>query len=291
MHRKAELSNALGVRLTSELGKYLGVPLFHDRVSKQHFLYIIDRMSSRLNAWWASSLSLASRVTLAQSALATIPSYIMETTRIPLNICDQIDKIFQDCIWKGTGDSNKVHLVSWDTICMLKSQGGLGFRKARILNNANLMKLGWKLIHNRETLWVQVMRSKYNSGDQVVPDIYKSKTDSNVWKGINQIWTTFQRNFIWRVGNGLTTSFRKDHWIPGVTKLTDLTADHLTEELRSELVANYTLMGSLDFSKISQVLDDDYIDLFHPIKPPEDNLGEDTVEWLLTSSGEFAMYA
>ena len=45
-----ELSSALGVRLTSNLGKYLGVPLFHDRCSRNHFQFIIDRMSSRLSS-------------------------------------------------------------------------------------------------------------------------------------------------------------------------------------------------------------------------------------------------
>ena len=79
-------------------------------------------MSSRLNAWLASSLSLVGRVTLAQSALATIPSYIMQTTRIPLNVCDQTDKICRDFIRKGTGDSNKVHLVDRDTICMPRAK-------------------------------------------------------------------------------------------------------------------------------------------------------------------------
>ena len=50
MTRRIELSSALGVRLTSDLGKYLGVPLFHDRVLKQHFEYIIDGMTACFNS-------------------------------------------------------------------------------------------------------------------------------------------------------------------------------------------------------------------------------------------------
>ena len=38
---------------------------------------------TKMISWRASTLSLARRVTLAQSTLATIPSYIMQTTRIP----------------------------------------------------------------------------------------------------------------------------------------------------------------------------------------------------------------
>ena len=110
MNRRIELNSALGVRLIADLGKYLGVPLFHDRVSKQLFQFIINRISARLNSWRASSL--AGRITLAQSALATILSYVMLTSRIPLSICDQIDKVCRDFIWNGSGDSHKIHLVS-----------------------------------------------------------------------------------------------------------------------------------------------------------------------------------
>ena len=37
MNGRLELSSALGMRLTADLGKYLGVPLFHERCSKDHF--------------------------------------------------------------------------------------------------------------------------------------------------------------------------------------------------------------------------------------------------------------
>ena len=75
--RKQDLSNALGMRLTSDLGKYLGIPLFHERCNKKYFQFIIDKMSNRLSCWKARTLSLAGRITLAQSALASIPSYVM----------------------------------------------------------------------------------------------------------------------------------------------------------------------------------------------------------------------
>ena len=55
-------------------------------------------------------------------------------------------------------------------------------------------------------------------------------------------------------------------------------------------MADYvTVEGSGDMIKISQVLHENCMDLFVPIKPPEENLGEDTITWLLTSSGEFTI--
>ena len=55
-------------------------------------------------------------------------------------------------------------------------------------------------------------------------------------------------------------------------------------------VTNYvTLEGAWDFQKLLQVLDEECLQLFLPIKPPKDNLGEDAIAWLLTSSEEFSI--
>ena len=81
---------------TANLGKYLGMSLFHEKSSKKDFQYIIDRMVSKLNRWKANTLFSAGRITLAQSGLFTIPSYLMQTTRIAVSICDKIDRILLD---------------------------------------------------------------------------------------------------------------------------------------------------------------------------------------------------
>ena len=64
-----------------------------------------------------------------------------------------------------------MHLLSWEEICTPKCEGGLGFRKARDLNNSFMMKLAWNLIDNKETLWVQVMRNKYGCPHEVVSEL------------------------------------------------------------------------------------------------------------------------
>ncbi|CAL1388700.1 unnamed protein product [Linum trigynum] len=44
----AEISAGLGIPETKNLGRYLGVPVIHDRVSKATFIDLIDRVDSRL---------------------------------------------------------------------------------------------------------------------------------------------------------------------------------------------------------------------------------------------------
>ena len=59
----------LGYSVTDNLGKHLGVPLCHSRSSKQTYQSIVDKVDQRLSGWNASHLTLAGRITLAQSVL------------------------------------------------------------------------------------------------------------------------------------------------------------------------------------------------------------------------------
>ena len=63
------IGNALGFSIINNLGRYLGMPLLHDRVSKKTYQNIIDKVDQRLSRWVAKHLSLARRITLAQSVL------------------------------------------------------------------------------------------------------------------------------------------------------------------------------------------------------------------------------
>ena len=81
--RALEISNEFGFSITGDLGKYLGVPLKHKRVSSSLYSHITDRVMKRLSAWKASSLSLAGRLTLCSSVVSAIPIYDMQTAWIP----------------------------------------------------------------------------------------------------------------------------------------------------------------------------------------------------------------
>ena len=45
----ARISSFLGFSVTQDLGKYLGVPLHHTRVTNNMFLGIIDKVEKRLS--------------------------------------------------------------------------------------------------------------------------------------------------------------------------------------------------------------------------------------------------
>ncbi|KAK4283978.1 hypothetical protein QN277_000873 [Acacia crassicarpa] len=65
--RRMELCSMLGFQVTPDLGKYLGVPLYHKRVMKGSYKGIFDKVRNKLSGWKASVLSLAGRSTLVSS--------------------------------------------------------------------------------------------------------------------------------------------------------------------------------------------------------------------------------
>lgn len=147
--RADELSRVMGVSLTSNLGKYLGVDLHHDRVGKSTFKAVVQKVKKRLSSWKAESLSLAGRVTLTQSVSSSIPVYTMQSAMLPVSICDEIDKANSAFIWGDSESGRKPHLVSWQQVVQPKECGGLGIRQMRAVNKAFMVKLGWGLINKR----------------------------------------------------------------------------------------------------------------------------------------------
>lgn len=80
-----------GSPLTDCLGKYLGVPLIHKRVTKDTYHEILDKVQKRLSSWKSHTLSMAGRITLVQSVTSAIPIYTMQTAQLPMSVCNKLD--------------------------------------------------------------------------------------------------------------------------------------------------------------------------------------------------------
>ncbi|XP_031126953.1 uncharacterized protein LOC116029190 [Ipomoea triloba] len=165
---KHRIADCMGIPLSPHLDSYLGIPILNKMVSKQTFNYVIDKMRKKLAMWQADSLSMAGRRVLVQSALATIPTYTMQSMALPVSTCSEIDKICRNFLWGHSEDTRKIHIVSWAEVCKPRDEGGLGLRRARDFNMAFLTKLGWQMLTNETKLWVQVMKEKYGSNGDLL---------------------------------------------------------------------------------------------------------------------------
>ncbi|RVW90819.1 putative ribonuclease H protein [Vitis vinifera] len=125
----------------------------------------------------------------------------------------RLEKIQRDFLWGGGALENKPHLVSWKVICAAKKNGGLGIRNLAIFNKALLGKWLWRFANENESLWKQIISSKYdlqNGGwcSKGVRDCY----GVGVWKAIRNGWESFRSHSHFFVGDGTKVKFWKDLW-------------------------------------------------------------------------------
>ena len=158
--------------------------MVHNRISKQTYQNIIDKVDNRLSGWNASHLLLARRITLAQSVLQAIHVYAMQTINLLISIKLKIDQLCRRFIWSGSAKHQKMSLVNWDMVCTPKSKGGLGFKKLEIMNHALIMKNNWSLITEPTKLSNQVLLTKYGVQINEVPTSLHTRYGSPLWKAM-----------------------------------------------------------------------------------------------------------
>ena len=89
----------------------------------------------------------------------------------------------------------------------------LGFRKRKNFNNALLAKLAWMIASNRDSLCMNLLRSKYKVRVNWIQS-EPSKNASPTWKAIEKTKTLVAKGACYLVGNGASISVWEDPWIP-----------------------------------------------------------------------------
>lgn len=251
---KSSISSLSGYTLIGDLGKYLGIPLHHQRVNGTSYHFVLDKVHKRLSSWKIRKLSLTGRATLVQSVLSTIPMYYMRSTLLPLSVCDEIDQVSRNFVWGSSRAVRKTALVAWDKVCQSKDKGGIGLRQVRSMNKAMLMKLGWELIQRRDKLWVQILRSKYLCGNNVIPNVDKKHVESNTWRGIRKFWNLVINNIRWRIYDGQVTHFCTDTWMGDSPLFVNARRDISTVELERYVRSYVTNEGDWDWNALNPFL-------------------------------------
>ncbi|CAL9019238.1 unnamed protein product [Prunus brigantina] len=97
----SDISHICGSPLTNNLGKYLGMPLLHSRVTKTTYNNLVDKVHARLASWKSRVLSSAGRATLIHAVTSAIPVFAMQTAKLPMSICDELDNLNRNFFWGG----------------------------------------------------------------------------------------------------------------------------------------------------------------------------------------------
>lgn len=207
-----DLSEVLGFKSTSSLGKYLGFPIKH-KGHQQDFDFILDQMQSKLAGWKDNLLSIASRIVLTQSVTSTIPSYVIQATALPPKILKGVDRLSRNFIWGLSETKKKVHLIGLNKVTKAKEKGGLGIQAAKPKNIAILAKLNWRFHTEKSSLWVRVLSNKYCGQRERPRSLMTLPSCSLTWAGLKKGEATFLNGSKWIAGRNSCLSLWFDKWL------------------------------------------------------------------------------
>lgn len=177
--------------------------------------------------------------------------------------------------------------MSWERLCVVKEEGGLGFKKLRDFNIAMLAKQAWRLINNINPLVTQLMRARYFPNT----DFLNAKIGVNpsyVWRSILESNDVIRQGCRRRIGNGLSTKIWKVPWLlcPDNGFLTT----EMPEELKHENVQSLfeENQEGWDEEILCDILNERDRELVKQI-PISRRKGEDVWFWLFDDKGEFTV--
>ncbi|XP_017632558.1 uncharacterized protein LOC108475063 [Gossypium arboreum] len=278
-----EIKDILGFHEVNNLGHYLEVSLFHIRVTKSILDFLVEKVRNRLSSWDAKSLSFAGRVTLAQSVLLAIPSYFMQSSLVPKGVCDTIEGLIRQFIWRATESKRKIALVKWENLCQPKDNGGLGFRRLSDQNSAFMMKLGYNLIFKIGTLWVQVLRGKYGMKESMPDSIIRSNC-SYMWRAVARAWPLLRSFMIWSIGDGKSVRCWKGCWVPDKGPLKNYVSGYGFFDPKTTVSEMVLPNGVWNLALFRLWLPEDVVERIISIPPPMIQAGSDCLSWSRTTS-------
>ena len=131
----------------------------------------------------------------------------MQCYRIPVRICDEVDKLVRNFLWGSTVERKKMHMVGWSQVTMPQDLGGLGIFQMKARNVALLAKLCWRIASSQNYPWAQMLISKYLTATRLSEGGRKLPA-SKIWDACKEGGIIFNKGLKWAIANGEEVGFR-----------------------------------------------------------------------------------
>ncbi|KAL8458477.1 hypothetical protein ACS0TY_036118 [Phlomoides rotata] len=207
---------------------YLGIPVGYEKKSDSIWNGVVAKFRRKLDEWSSRNLSIAGKVTLINSVLNALPTFLFSLFLAPTNIINTLLSIQRNFLWGGSCDKQKIAWVKWGDVCKKKECGGLGVKDLKLFNKTLLSKWVWRLVSEgrSEGLWRSILISKYGvdwiaSREGWVRNSGKIKKKASWWLRdiLNSLEGDFGRHY-WEgmrlvLGRGDKIRFWEDPWCNG----------------------------------------------------------------------------
>lgn len=132
---------------------------------------------------------------------------------MPASLCMEMDRISRNFLWGSSDQTQKIYNVNWNMVTQSKEHGGLNLKPARVINQAFILKLAWRMVTSQQSLWVRVLQGKYIKGDSLNFAISKKSNLSSLWSRLLDFVPVLHRCCSMSIGADLETNFLYDNWL------------------------------------------------------------------------------
>ncbi|TVU26071.1 hypothetical protein EJB05_28600, partial [Eragrostis curvula] len=168
------------------------------------------KCDKHLSGWEASLLNPMACTVLTNVTLDSLPTYAMMSMLLPPGFIKHYNGRRCAFLWSGDDTASGADcLVAWDRVSSPKECGGLGVRDLNIQNRCLLLKLVHRLYSTTsESSWAAWVHEQ--------TDIATLDGDicCDHWETIRALQPAYMELTTVRLGNGATTSFWNDAWLP-----------------------------------------------------------------------------
>ncbi|XP_070047234.1 uncharacterized protein [Nicotiana tomentosiformis] len=193
---------------------YLGCLIFYTRRRKEYYNDLIQKVEAKLHSWKGKLLSNGGKATLISSVLQSMPTHILLVLDPPNNVLEHLHKTFARFIWSNKKEGRNMHWTKWQNLCILKEEGGVGFRSLEDVSKALFAKLWWRYNIRQEVHYTNA--NDYWDSPRWMPTFFGKFTVSSAWRILRhrepinpefaKLWTKrlpFKIFFfLWRVWKG-----------------------------------------------------------------------------------------
>ncbi|CAL8174740.1 unnamed protein product [Prunus armeniaca] len=68
---------------------------------------------------------------------SAIPIYAMQTIKLPISVCVEMDHLNRNFFWGGNENKTEIHLCQWNLVCRPKCKGDLSAKGIWVQENCN----------------------------------------------------------------------------------------------------------------------------------------------------------